>query len=122
MLVAYEVQYQLLFRFEVDHDRDNMDYASSNAMGAMAACVTAHALSGFVDYLKSIYYSKLLHRASPLGNGRLSSFGACLYATMIGYVHVAGFLRLGRESELDKLVLDKKLTQELDESAIHKLT
>ena len=62
MLVAYEVQYQLLVMWEGQHDRDNMDFASSNAGGAIAAVFAASILKWLVDSLSAHYYARLLHR------------------------------------------------------------
>jgi len=45
MLVAYEVQYQLQLGLAKMHTKDNLDYAASNTMAAIAATITATILS-----------------------------------------------------------------------------
>ena len=56
MLVAYEVQYQVLQNFERLHDRDNMDTATANIAGAMTATVVACILAILVDKARKAYY------------------------------------------------------------------
>ena len=50
-LVAYEAQYELQSYFSRRHVKDNMDYAVSNTMGAIAAVLAACLLSFIVEHL-----------------------------------------------------------------------
>jgi hypothetical protein len=110
-LAAYEAQYQCFAFFEARHDRDNMDTALSNVVGAMSATITACLLSVFLGLLRKPYYTRLLHRAetfTPVEN--------CLYSCMASGIKVADCLRLGRKSESVKLKLEKKAGEHISSS------
>ena len=64
-LVAYEVQFELQKAFEKKHAKDNMDYAVSNTLGAMAAVLAACVLSFVVAHLcHNPYQKRVLHSKS----------------------------------------------------------
>ena len=113
-LVAYETQYQTLHFLEARHKRDNMDYAASNIVGSAAAVVTACMLSWLVEFaLKGPYYARLLNRKTVLVYGRKTGFsaccGRCMYGVVATFVRLGACLGLGRDSELTKLAVEKKI-------------
>lgn len=110
-LVAYEVQYQLLTFYENRHERDNMDYATSNAVGAMAATIGACALSFFINRVRHSYYARLLHR----DGGKSSKVDTHLYWCMACLVQFADCLKLGRKTDRVKIEMEKKLKQRREE-------
>jgi len=88
---------------------DNMDYATSNLVGAMAAVVIAFILTYLLIELRKPYYGRLLYR-----EGAQTCLSKCCYSITACLVCVCDCLRLERTSEKKKFMLRKKLKQRLD--------
>ena len=91
---------------------DNMDYATSNLMGAMAAVVAAFILTFVLIETRKTYYGRLLHR--NMGKAP-SCFGKCCYGFISCCVHVCDCLKIERTSEKKKIQMGRKLKARLDE-------
>ena len=96
-LVAYEVQYQVLALYRGQHERDNMDTATSNLMGVIAAVFAAKILAQADVYLK---YGE---------DAKKSKCRDCAHGVMAGYVNMCVGIGLGRKSERTKLRLREKV-------------
>lgn len=109
-LVAYEVQYRLLVFFAERHDRDNMDLAASNVVGAAAAVCAACVLSFVVDHLfRRPYYDRILHRG-----GAETRLQTTVYRFTACCVRVGDCLGLGRATEPAKIAMAERLKGRLD--------
>lgn len=114
-LVGYEVQYQV-FKYLADrHDKDMLDTASANGLGAMAAVFAACLLSWSVDSLSYYYNARTLFRVN---DDDFSKFGECVYSITAAWVRVTTSLGLGRKDDEAFLDMQPKLRQmssELDD-------
>lgn len=102
---------QLLVYWESRHDMDNMDYATSNLMGAMAAVVAAFILTFVLIETRKTYYGRLLHRNMDKAP---SCFSKCCYCFISCCVHICDCLKIERTSEKKKLQMRTKLKERLD--------
>ena len=104
-LVAYEVQYQSYKYLEKRHESDNMDYALSNVLGAMAAVVAACVLELVVEKcFKKPFYARILYRKTGEDTGMLER---CMFWLVTRCVKLGDCLGLGRKSEIAKLEVEK---------------
>lgn len=93
---------------------DNVDTMASNIVGAAAAVVTACILSALVDRVQKQYYAQLLQRGKHRGETP-SKIDDILYCFIASEIKLMASLKLGRKSEAEKLVFEKKLKQATDE-------
>ena len=80
------------------------DFATANVVSAIAAVFAASALANFNNWLNQIYYAKMLHRKSPLGNEH-TTIEACMFSVMVGLVKLGHVLGIDRKSDYDKLTM-----------------
>mmetsp|Transcript_46873 Transcript_46873/g.141996 ORF Transcript_46873/g.141996 Transcript_46873/m.141996 type:complete len:350 (-) Transcript_46873:113-1162(-) len=115
-LVAYEVQFQVTqyFVFRSQSAQDNTDTMAANIFGAASAVVVACFLAYIVDFTQRTYYSQLLQRAEHREDTP-SPVDDLMYDFVAGTVRFFRLIRIGRRSELDKLVLEQKLKKQTDE-------
>ena len=104
-LCAYEVQYQILLYLSQKINRSNLGIASSNVVGAAAGVISACALSFVTDKVGHFYYARLLQK----DQSKNSKIGNYLYQFMVFFVSMITCLRIGRESDILKIRLEKKL-------------
>eukprot|EP00526_Cylindrotheca_closterium_P007251 CAMPEP_0113658378 /NCGR_PEP_ID=MMETSP0017_2-20120614/31678_1 /TAXON_ID=2856 /ORGANISM="Cylindrotheca closterium" /LENGTH=689 /DNA_ID=CAMNT_0000572629 /DNA_START=68 /DNA_END=2137 /DNA_ORIENTATION=+ /assembly_acc=CAM_ASM_000147 len=107
-LVGYEVQYQMFKELSNRHDRDLLDTATANGVGAIAAVLAACLLSWIVDSLSYYYNARTLMR---VGDDDFSKFGECVYSISAGWVRFTTWLGLGRRDERQFLEMQPKLRQ-----------
>jgi len=108
MLVGWEVQTQTtdIFSKLNKSDNDYLDNAASNILGAMSAVITASTMAYAFNRARAFFYSGLLQRDSSI---RHSVCGTCLYECIKVFVRLFNILTGGRESDLMKLKMEKKL-------------
>lgn len=114
-LVGYEVQYQIFKYLAGRHDRDMLDTASANGLGAVAAVFAACLLSWMVDSLSYYYNARTLLRVK---DGEFSKFGEFAYTVSAAWVRFTTFLGLGRKDEkafLDMQPRLRQMSRELDD-------
>ncbi|KAL3942748.1 MAG: hypothetical protein SGBAC_003123 [Bacillariaceae sp.] len=107
-LVGYEVQYQMFLYLAKRHDRDLLDTATANVVGAIASVLAASLLSWIVDSLKYYYNARTLMR---VGDEGFSKFGECVYSISEAWVRFTVALGLGRRDEAEFLRMQPKLRQ-----------
>jgi len=106
-LVGYEVQYQVFKEFAKRHDRDLLDTATANVVGAIASVLAACLLSWIVDSLSYYYSARTLMRV----DGEYSAFGEFVYSISEGWVRFTTSIGLGRRDEQRFLDMQPKLRQ-----------
>mmetsp|Transcript_26409 Transcript_26409/g.60849 ORF Transcript_26409/g.60849 Transcript_26409/m.60849 type:complete len:396 (+) Transcript_26409:987-2174(+) len=108
MLVGWEVQTRTAEFISKKHEVNDhyLDNAMSNILGAMSAVIMASIMAYVFDRARAFFYAGLLHRESSF---RSSAGGTCLYECIKVYVRLFNILTGGRESDLMKLKMEKKL-------------
>jgi len=94
-LVGYEVQYKLFAR--VDSDRDLVDTAVSNALGAFVSVCVAVAFSRLIENWNLAYNNRMLHRG---GDDRDEGI---LFKLTAFYIEFTNKIGIGRKADLDFL-------------------
>jgi len=113
-LVGYEVQYRMQVHFEKSHDKDFLDTATSNIMGAAAAVMTACLLSWCLDQLRFYYYGRLLQRDQDVDAGAVGDFAYNFVAGMTNFVTSIG---MGRPADVAAQKLGDKISKQSQELA-----
>jgi len=96
-LVGYEVQYQFQKYFDGLVNRDNLDTASSNVMGAAAAVCAACGISYIVDQMRYYYYGRLLVRDD---GSEKSAVGNMIYKLVAGLTSFTNAIGMGRKADV----------------------
>lgn len=113
MVAAYEVQYQTQKWAAERHERDNLDTALSNVLGAAAGVIVACALARFVDWLRRHYfYARLLQRDQ---GEQLNMCGRFMFWVMSCAVQACNCCYIGRKTDLTKLQIERKLKTQIAE-------
>lgn len=110
-LVGYEVQYQLFKMFSLSHERDFLDTATANCLGAVASVVAASILSGLVDKLSYYYNARVLRRVE----GKFSPFGEFMFSLSVFYIRFSNKLGFGKKNDVQYLNMLDKLKQQSEE-------
>jgi hypothetical protein len=110
-VVGYEVQYRLFKMFALTHDKDLLDTACSNLVGAMAAVVFASMLSFVVDRLGYYYHARVLQRHK----GAFSTFGEFMFTLSVMYIRFSNWIGFGKSNDMVYLAMTKKLQQQSEE-------
>jgi hypothetical protein len=116
MVVAYEVQYELqeYFARSVLHSKDNMDYAVSNTLGAIAAVLAACILSFIIEqFFHAPYQTRLLNGGSHV-NGKDTKLHRSCYSCATHYMQCIGRVGLGRKSDSTMLTVAEKMKVAVD--------
>ena len=137
-LVAYEAQYELQSYFSRRHVKDNMDYAVSNTMGAIAAVLAACLLSFIVEHVahrpceRAAYCTRslratavtvllrtdqkqLLHTKSE---GERGCFGKFCFDCGRFWIRAVNCIGIGRKSDLTMLDVEKKMAVAADPARV----
>jgi hypothetical protein len=111
-LAGYEVQYQVQKEFSKLHNKDNMDYALSNTLGAAAAVFAACLLSFMVEHsCHGPYQKRILHTKSRQKDNAVTSLHYDCTKRIIKLVNCTG---IGRKSDVVILDVEKKLEAAVD--------
>ncbi len=106
-LVAYEVQYKTFLKMNQTHVKDHLDTATSNMVGAAAGVIVAGLITLMVDVSGDFYRARLLQENTS-NNSRLGDF----YFRFLSTLKRANYyLGIGRQSDVMKLELKKKLKE-----------
>ena len=106
-LAAYEVQYQVGRIHNTAND--NMDYALSNTLGAIAATLTACLLSFAVEHLCHGPYQKRILHIKGVDGQDAKAHQRCCYAYGRTSVQCLSKAGIGRKGDLVMLEVEKKM-------------
>jgi len=106
MLVAYEVQYSVINGIGQYYTNDNLDTAASNIAGAAGGVAVACVTSWVVNTCRDFYSARLLQKNPNESSSKLGNFA---YILMRFVVKINSTLRIGRQSDILKLEMERKL-------------
>jgi len=115
-LVGYEAQYQMFLYLKDSHQKDFLDTAASNVVGAAASVVIASILTVAANEV-NYYYNIRLLRTGPTRRSDVaqSSFGNFMFKAVAVWVRIVNKIGIGKRSDRVALDMEKKLHQHAQE-------